>query len=126
MKKKILLVEDAPMSIAVVKKEIEHLGYECVVAMDGEEAVRKADNWLPDLIVMDISLPKMDGLQATAEIRKNPRTQAIPILAATARAMPGDRERCSEAGCNDYLPKPFGHKELGGRIEKLLNTKGAA
>jgi CheY-like chemotaxis protein len=123
MKKKILLVEDTPMSIAVVTKEIEHLGYECVVAKDGEEAVKKAVEHIPDLIVMDISLPKMDGLQATAELRKNPRTQAIPVLAATARAMPGDRERCKEAGCDDYLSKPFGHKELGARIEKLLNER---
>lgn len=108
------------MSITVVTKEIEHLGYECAVVKNGAEAVRKADDWLPDLIVMDISLPKMDGLQATMEIRKNPRTRKIPILAATARVMPGDRERCAEAGCDDYLPKPFGHKELGACIERLL------
>ena len=122
MKKRILLVEDAPMSIAVVRKEIEFLGYECVVAKDGQEAVRKASKHVPDLILMDISLPKMDGLQATAEIRKNPRTEGIPIIAVTARAMPGDRERCLEAGCDEYMAKPLSHRELGPRIEKLLTT----
>ena len=121
MRKKILLVEDAPMSIAVVKKEIEFLGYECLVAKDGQEAVQKASEDQPDLILMDISLPKMDGLQATAAIRKDPRTGKVPIIAVTARAMPGDRERCLQAGCDDYMAKPISHRELGPCIEKLLN-----
>jgi len=125
MKKKILLVEDAPMSIAVMRKELEFLGYECVVALNGKEAVKKAGDNLPDLIIMDISLPKMDGLEATSQIRKNPQTKAIPILAATAQTMPGDREKCLEAGCDDYIAKPFGHKELGACIERLLNPDPA-
>ncbi len=122
MKQKILLVEDSEMSVAVMKIEIEVLGYECIVALDGKEAIKKASKFLPDLIVMDILLPKMDGLEATSQIRKNPQTKEIPILAATAKAMPGDREKCLQAGCDDYLAKPFTHKELGASIKKLLKT----
>ena len=120
MKKKILLVEDNPATIDVIQKELEFLGYESVVAEDGKEGVEKASSYLPDLIIMDISLPKMDGLEASIAIRKNPKTQTIPILAATARALPGDKEKCLQAGCDDYIAKPFTHRELGAVIKKLL------
>jgi len=86
MKKRILLVEDNPATIDVIQKELEFLGYESAVAQDGKEGIEKAVSYLPDLIIMDISLPKMDGLEASTLIRKNPKTQSIPILAATARA----------------------------------------
>lgn len=120
MKKKVLLVEDNPATIDVLQKELAFLGYDVVVAEDGKQAVEKAASLLPDMIIMDISLPKMDGLEATAAIRKNPKTQPIPILAATARALPGDKEKCIQAGCDDYLAKPFSHRELGAAIKKLL------
>jgi len=120
MKRKILLVEDNPATIDVIQKELEFLGYESIVAEDGKEGVDKATSILPDLIIMDISLPKMDGLEASTAIRKNPKTQAIPILAATARALPGDKEKCLQAGCDDYIAKPFTHRELGAVIKKLL------
>lgn len=120
MKRKILLVEDNPATIDVIEKELEFLGYESVVAQDGKEGVEKASSYLPDLIIMDISLPKMDGLEASTAIRKNPKTQTIPILAATARALPGDKEKCLQAGCDDYIAKPFTHRELGAVIKKLL------
>ena len=120
MKRKILLVEDNPATIDVIQKELEFLGYESIVAEDGKEGVDKATSILPDLIIMDISLPKMDGLEASTAIRKNPKTQTIPILAATARALPGDKEKCLQAGCDDYIAKPFTHRELGAVIKKLL------
>ncbi len=120
MKKKILLVEDNPATIEVVQKELEFLGYDTLTADDGGKAVEMAAVHLPDLIIMDISLPKIDGLEATALIRKNPQTQSIPILAATARALPGDREKCLQGGCNDYIAKPFTHRELGAALRKLL------
>lgn len=122
MKKKILLVEDNPATVDVIQKELDFLGYDCVVAKDGKEAVEKADSYLPDLIIMDISLPKMDGLEASSLIRKNPKSRSIPILAATARALPGDKEKCLQAGCNDYIAKPFTHRELGAAIKKLLKV----
>ena len=119
-KRKILLVEDNPATVDVILKELEFLGYESIVAEDGKEGVDKAASHMPDLIIMDISLPKMDGLEATSMIRKNPKTQSIPILAATARALPGDKEKCLQAGCDDYIAKPFTHRELGAAIKKLL------
>lgn len=122
MKQKILLVEDNPATIDVIQKELEYLGYDCVVADDGEKGVDMAVSHLPDLIIMDISLPKLDGLGATSLIRENPKTQAIPILAATARALPGDREKCLQGGCDDYIAKPFTHRELGAAIKKLLKA----
>jgi CheY-like chemotaxis protein len=119
-KKRILLVEDNPATIDVVQKELEFLGYDAITADTGDKAVEMAATHLPDLIIMDISLPGMDGLQATALIRKNPKTQAIPVLAATARALPGDREKCIQSGCTDYIAKPFTHRELGSALKKIL------
>ena len=123
MKKKILLVEDNPATIDVIQKELEFLGYDPIVAEDGKRAVELATSEMPALIIMDISLPKMDGLEASYLIRKNPKTQSIPILAATARALPGDREKCLQSGCDDYIAKPFTHRELGACIKKLLKEQ---
>lgn len=120
MKKRILLVEDHPGTIEVMHKELEVLGYEVTIVKNGEEAVEMASSELPDLIVMDIILPKIDGLQAVSRIRQNPKTKDIPILAATALAMPGDREKCLEGGCDGYIAKPFNHKQLGAAIERLF------
>ncbi|HEY1267221.1 MAG TPA: response regulator [Candidatus Binatia bacterium] len=119
-KKRILLVEDNPATVDVVQKELEFLGYDAITADTGDKAVQMAETHLPDLIIMDISLPGMDGLQATALIRKNPKTQSIPVLAATARALPGDREKCMQSGCTDYIAKPFTHRELGAALKKIL------
>ena len=120
MKKKILLVEDNPATVDIVQTELEFLGYDSIVAENGNKAVDMAASQMPDLIMMDISLPKMDGLEATTLTRKNPKTKFIPIIAAPARALPGDREKCLEGGCDDYIAKPFTHKELGAAIKKLL------
>ncbi len=120
MKRKILLVEDNPATVDVIQESLEFLDYDSAVAEDGQKAVDLAATYLPDLIVMDISLPKMDGLEATTLIRKNPKTQGIPILAATARAISGDREKCIQAGCDDYIAKPFTYSKLGAAIKKLL------
>ncbi|MFQ5917245.1 MAG: response regulator [Candidatus Binatia bacterium] len=120
MKRKILLVEDNPATVDIIQTELEYLGYDSAVAENGQKAVDLAATFHPDLIVMDISLPKMNGLEATTLIRNNPQTQNIPVLAATARALPGDREKCIQAGCDDYIAKPFTHRELGAAIKKLL------
>ena len=120
MKRKILLVEDNPATVDIIQTELEFLGYDSAIAENGQKAVDLAATYRPDLIVMDISLPKMDGLEATTLIRNNSKTQKIPILAATARALPGDREKCIQAGCDDYIAKPFTHRELGAVIKKLI------
>lgn len=122
MQTRILLVEDDPGTVELMQQELEVLGYEVTVAENGVEAVKMAISQLPDLIVMDIRLPKMDGLQATTLIRDNPNTGNIPILAATVNALAGDREKCLEAGCNDYIAKPFTHRELGAAIKRLLKV----
>ncbi|OGQ80800.1 MAG: hypothetical protein A3G40_07910 [Deltaproteobacteria bacterium RIFCSPLOWO2_12_FULL_57_22] len=123
MKTRILLVEDNPATVEVIQQELEILGYDVVVAKNGVEAVELAASELPDLIIMDIALPKMDGLQAASRIRANPKTAAIPMLAATAKALPEDKKKCLAAGCDDYLPKPFTHSELNACIVSLLKRK---
>ncbi len=122
MKKRILLVEDHPKTMQVMREELDLLGYEVVVAKNGLEALETAGLKLPDLIIMDIRMPNMDGLQVTSQIRQNPKTQAIPILAATAKALTGDKETCLASGCSDYLAKPFTHRELDAAIRKLLSA----
>jgi CheY-like chemotaxis protein len=121
MKRLILLAEDNEATVDMTKTQLEFLGYRVTIARNGVEAVAKAIAELPDLIVMDVHMPVMDGLQAAAQIRKEPTTQAIPILAATAKAMSGDREKCLASGCNDYIAKPLTHRELGPAIKKLLD-----
>jgi len=123
MKRKILLVEDHPANVEMLTMGLEFLGYAVTVAGDGNEAVEMAASQLPDLIVMDILLPNMNGLEAASRIRSNPKTKAIPILAATALAMPGDMEKCLESGCDAYLAKPFTPKQLAAAIEKLLKDR---
>ncbi len=123
MKTKILLVEDNPATMEVMQQELEVLGYDVAVARDGAEAVEMAGSELPDLIIMDMLMPKMDGGEAAARIRKNPKTQAIPILAATAKALPEDRDICLASGCDDYIAKPFSYRELYDAIEKLLKRQ---
>ncbi len=120
MKKKILLAEDNEATQEVMQIELQALGYDVAVARNGEEAVEMAKSYSPDLIVMDIHMPKMDGLTATAQIRKHPSTCSIRILAATAKAMAGDKEKCLAGGCDGYLPKPFLPWELDAAIKKLL------
>lgn len=123
MKKRILLAEDRPETIEVMQLELEVLGFEVVVAQNGLEAVEKATAESPDLIVMDMLMPKMNGFQAAASIRQSPKTKGIPILAATAFARPGDREKCLESGCDGYIAKPFTHRQLGAAIDRLFEAQ---
>jgi CheY-like chemotaxis protein len=118
-KKRILVVEDTIDLSDLFHQALD----EVLLATDGEEAVRMAAASLPDLIVMDIVLPKIDGLEAASRIRKNPATRSIPILAVTALAMPGDEDKCLAGGCDDYIPKPFTIHELSAAITRLLNKQ---
>ena len=120
MKSLILLVEDSETTRDLVQTQLTFLGYRVTTAKNGAEAVAKATAELPDLIVMDIQMPVMDGLLATSQIRKDPKIQLIPILAATAKTMSGDKEKCLAAGCNDYIAKPFTHRQLHATIQNLL------
>jgi CheY-like chemotaxis protein/nitrogen-specific signal transduction histidine kinase len=119
-REKILLVEDTESVILFINDYLQALGYEVIVARDGFVGVSEAINKHPNLILMDIQMPGMDGFAATREIRDNPAVQAIPIIALTAMAMPGDRERCLDAGMQDYLSKPISLKELAKMIHDYL------
>jgi two-component system, cell cycle response regulator DivK len=118
---KILLVEDNEMNRDMLARRLERRGYQVVIAIDGDQGVRLAQEEAPDLILMDMSLPVLDGWEATRQLKAAPVTQAIPILALTAHAMSGDREKALEAGCNDYDSKPIEFPRLLGKIEALLN-----
>jgi PAS domain S-box-containing protein len=118
--RKVLLVEDNELNCDMLLRRLERSGYQVVVANDGAEGVTKARSELPDLILMDISLPVMDGWEATQQLKANPLTAGIPIIALTAHAMAGDREKALAAGCNDYDTKPIELPRLLGKIEGCL------
>ncbi len=122
MKKRILITEDMADLRTVLKTIVESMGYECLMASNGREAVDMAAAELPDIILMDMVMPEMDGLQATRLIRQNPKTGSIPILAVTALGTHKDREEILQCGCNDYIAKPFKFAQLIPRIEKLLKS----
>jgi len=114
---KILLVEDNEMNRDMLSRRLERRGYVVVMAFDGEHGVAMALSELPDLILMDMSLPKIDGWEATKRIRAVAETATIPVIALTAHAMDGDRERAMEVGCNDYDVKPIEFPRL---MEKIV------
>ena len=117
---KILLVEDNEMNRDMLSRRLERRGYEVVIAVDGAEGVDKAGTEAPALILMDMSLPVVDGWDATRRIKAAPATRAIPIIALTAHAISGDREKAVEAGCDDFDTKPVDLARLLGKIEALL------
>ena len=119
---KILLVEDNEMNRDMLSRRLSRRGYDIVIAMDGEEGVERALAERPDLILMDMSLPVKDGWTATREIKADPQLAATPIIALTAHAMSGDRERAMEAGCDDYDTKPVEFDRLVAKIQALLVT----
>ena len=117
---KILLVEDNEMNRDMLARRLERRGYQVVIAVDGDQGVRLAQAEVPDLILMDMSLPVLDGWEATRRLKVTPATQAIPIIALTAHAMSGAREQALEAGCDDYDSKPIEFLRLLGKIQALL------
>lgn len=125
-KKHILLAEDNKDLAYLVGATLGFLGYEVTIARDGIEAVDQAISLSPDLIIMDMLMPRMDGFQAVQQLRRHSETKNIPILAVTALASAKDRERCLASGCDDYISKPFTHKALEGAIERLLRGSSAA
>jgi CheY-like chemotaxis protein len=121
---RILLVEDNEMNRDMLSRRLARNGFEVVVAVDGEQAVTMASAEKPDLILMDMSLPVMDGLEATRHIKAAPSTRSIPVIALTANALVEDRERALAAGCDDFDTKPVELPRLLEKIRKQLN--GAA
>jgi two-component system cell cycle response regulator DivK len=117
---KILLVEDNEMNRDMLSRRLERRGYEVIVAVDGEEGVARAKVDAPDLVLMDLSLPGIDGWEATRQLKAAEETRSIPVLALTAHAMAGDREKALEAGCDEFDTKPVDLPRLIDKIEGLL------
>ncbi len=123
---KILLVEDNEMNRDMLSRRLARKGYEVAIAIDGQQGIEMARSETPDLILMDMSLPVVDGWEATRQLKSAPETQSIPVIALTAHAMAGDREKAVEAGCNDYDIKPIELPRLLEKIEALLGGKAGA
>jgi two-component system cell cycle response regulator DivK len=119
---KILLVEDNEMNRDMLSRRLLRNNFEVVMAVNGQEGVDMAKSEKPDLILMDMSLPVMDGWEATRRIKANPGTSRIPVIALTAHAMASDRDMAIEAGCDDYDSKPVDLSQLVRKIEQLLTT----
>lgn len=117
----VLIVEDNQDNMTLIVDVLTSLGHQAIEAHDGQEGLEKARSEKPDLILMDLSLPRVDGWTVTRQLKADPELKSIPIIALTAHAMIGDRERALEAGCDDYLPKPLNLPEL---IDKLTHYLG--
>ncbi len=120
---KILLVEDNEMNRDMLSRRLVKRGYEVVIAVEGEQGVALARTDSPDLVLMDMSLPVLDGWEATRRLKSDPSTRQIPIIALTAHAMAGDREKAREAGCDDFDTKPVELPRLLSKIEVLLQKR---
>src|SRR6516162_7320544 len=122
---KLLLVEDNEESRDGLARHLRRKGYEVLVAVDGRQGMDMARAEAPDLILMDMSLPVLDGWEATRQLKADPQTQGIPVIALTAHAMAGDRAKALEAGCDDYDTKPVEFPRLLAKIQTLLVGKEA-
>ena len=117
---KILLVEDNEMNRDMLSRRLERKGYQVVLAVDGQSGVEMARSEAPDLVLMDMSLPVLDGWEATRRLKAAPETRHLPVIALTAHAMSSDRDKALEAGCDEYDTKPIELPRLLGKIEALL------
>ncbi len=123
---KLLLVEDNEMNRDMLSRRLVRRGYEVAIAVDGAEGVAMTRSEMPDLVLMDMSLPVVDGWEATRRIKAEPATKHLPVIGLTAHAMAGDREKALEAGCDDYDTKPIELDRLLGKIEALLSSGAKA
>ena len=123
---KILLVEDNEMNRDMLSRRLQRKGYEVVLATDGQTGVDMAESEAPDIVLMDMSLPVLDGWEATRRLKAKPTTRNVPVIALTAHAMSGDRDKALEAGCDDYDTKPIDLPRLLGKIESLLGAAASA
>ena len=117
---KILLVEDNEMNRDMLSRRLERRGFQVLIAVDGEQGAAMAQSEVPDLVLMDMSLPLVDGWEATRRLKAAPETRAVPIIALTSHAMVGDRDKAIEAGCDDYDTKPIELPRLLEKINRLI------
>lgn len=121
---RILIVEDNEENRDVLSRRLRRRGYDVVAAANGQDGVEMAENELPDIVLMDMNMPILDGWEATRLLRSNQATAKLPIIGLTAHAMAGDREKAMEAGCADYHTKPIDYSKLLDQIEALLCSSG--
>jgi two-component system, cell cycle response regulator DivK len=121
---RILVVEDNEENRDALSRRLQRRGFEVLFAADGKAGVEMSKTEKPDLVLMDMNMPELDGWEATRQIKADPAAQNIPVIALTAHAMTGDRERALEAGCTDYHTKPVEFPKLLAQIEAILQTKG--
>ena len=126
MKRRLLVVDDEPSIAKIVRKQLEVAGYDVTVAVDGLEGLTKARETMPELIVLDVMLPKMNGTEVCTTLKADPKTKAIPILMLTAKAQRQDKDIGLQAGANAFLTKPFQLEELLSKIKGLLEQVDAA
>jgi two-component system, cell cycle response regulator DivK len=120
--KKVLLVEDNEMNRDMLSRRLIRRGFEVIFAIDGQQGLDLAKSERPDIILMDMSLPVIDGWEATRRVKADDTTRSVPVIGLTAHAMSGDREKALEAGCDDYDTKPVELERLIGKIEKLIGA----
>ena len=123
---KVLLVEDNEMNRDMLSRRLSRRGFEVLIAVDGAQGVEVAKTEMPDLILMDMSLPVLDGWDATRRLKAETQTRTIPVIALTAHAMAGDRDKAMSAGCDDYDTKPIELGRLLDKMGRLLKTKSGA
>lgn len=126
MTARILCVEDNPQNMRLVRKILKHQGYEVLEAVDGTSGIEITETEHPDLVLMDINLPDIDGLEATRRLKANADVSHIPIVALTANAMYGDEERCLAAGCDGYMSKPVSKTKLLSVVDEFLSSHNRA
>jgi CheY-like chemotaxis protein len=126
MMPKVLLVEDNEMNRDMLSRRLVRRGFQVLIAFDGEQGVQMAQTELPDLILMDMSLPVLDGWGATRKIKAETSTRSIPLIALTAHAMAGDRDKALQAGCDDYDTKPIELSRLLDKMDRLLNDRAGS
>lgn len=126
MKPKILVVDDEPDAVELIEFNLKAAGYDVVTATDGEEALKRARSVMPQLIILDLMLPEVDGLEVCKILRRDPRTAGVPIIMVTAKAAEIDRVLGLELGADDYVTKPFSPRELVLRVKRLLRASQAA
>ena len=122
---KILIVEDNELSRDMLSRRLRRKGFEVLVATDGQEGIAMAQRELPDLVLMDLSLPDLDGWEATRRLKKDAKTQHIPVIALTAHAMSGDREKAIDAGCDEYDTKPIELRRLLSKMVRFVEDPEA-
>jgi two-component system cell cycle response regulator DivK len=123
MKGRILVIEDNELNLYLMRYILEDSGYEVFAALDGQEGIALAASLMPDLVLLDIQLPIMDGYTVARRLRENPDLADTPIVAVTSYAMPGDREKAMEAGCSGYIEKPIDPDTFDQQVEKYLSLK---